>query len=163
MLYRIWKLTIKELIQLARDRLMAPFVLLGPLTELLMVAWSTSQGIEHLPTAVLDLDRSAASRGLIAAMVNTETFAPYAVETMDQITADIDGGRALAAWVIPRGFEANCWMRARTLRRCSSSWTAPTPCRHKRPPRWRKALSPAMDNRSPYSRSPGADASCRWR
>jgi len=105
-LYRIWKLTIKELIQLVRDRLLAPFVLLGPLAELLLIAWSTSQGIEHLPTAVLDLDRSAASRGMIAAMINTETFAPYFVETLDQITEDIHRGRALAAWIIPRGFEA---------------------------------------------------------
>jgi ABC-2 type transport system permease protein len=106
MLYRIWKLTIKELIQLMRDPLMAPFALLGPLTELLLIAWSTSQGIEHLPTAVLDLDRSTASRGLIAAMINTETFDPYSVETLDRVTEDIHQGRALAAWVIPRGFEA---------------------------------------------------------
>jgi ABC-2 type transport system permease protein len=106
MLYRVWKLMGKELIQLVRDRLMAPFVLLGPLAELLLIAWSTSQGIEHLPTAVLDLDRSAASRGLIAAMINTETFDPYFVETLDQVTEDVHRGRALAAWVIPRGFEA---------------------------------------------------------
>jgi ABC-2 type transport system permease protein len=106
MLYRIWKLTVKELIQLVRDRLLAPFVLLGPLSELLLIAWSTSQGIEHLPTAVLDLDRSAASRGVIVAMTNTETFDPYYVETLNQITEDIHQGRALAAWVIPRGFEA---------------------------------------------------------
>jgi len=79
MLYRIWQLIIKEFIQLFRDRLLAPFVLLGPLTELLMVAWSTSQGIDHLPTAVLDLDQSDASRGLIAAMVNSETFDPYLI------------------------------------------------------------------------------------
>ena len=65
MFYRIWSLIVKELIQLWRDKLMMLFVLLGPLTELLMVAWSTSQGIDHLPTAVLDLDRTAASRGLV--------------------------------------------------------------------------------------------------
>jgi ABC-2 type transport system permease protein len=106
MWYRIWRLTVKELIQLARDRLLAPFVLLGPLTELLLVAWSTSQGIKHLPTVVLDLDHSTASRGLITAIVNTETFDPYAVETLDQATAEIQRGRALAAWIIPRGFEA---------------------------------------------------------
>jgi ABC-2 type transport system permease protein len=106
MLYRIWRLAVKELIQLVRDRLLGPFVLLGPLTELLLVAWSTSQGIKHLPTAVLDLDQTAASRGLITAMVNTETFDPYPVETLDQITSEIVSGRALAAWVIPRGFEA---------------------------------------------------------
>jgi len=106
MLYRIWNLIVKELIQLWRDRLMILFVLLGPLTEMLMVAWSTSQGINHLPTAVLDLDRTAASRGLITAMANTETFDPYFVETMDQVSDDVGGGRAMAAWVIPAGFQA---------------------------------------------------------
>lgn len=105
MIYRIWNLIVKEFIQLFRDRLLAPFVLLGPLTELLMVAWSTSQGIEHLPTAVLDLDHSNASRGLVTAMINTETFDPYFVDSLDQITVEIDRGRALAAWVIPPHFE----------------------------------------------------------
>jgi ABC-2 type transport system permease protein len=105
MLYRIWQLIIKEFIQLFRDRLLAPFVLLGPLTELLMVAWSTSQGIDHLPTAVLDLDQSNASRGLIAAMVNSETFDPYFVSSFNEITEEIDRGRALVAWTIPRGFQ----------------------------------------------------------
>jgi ABC-2 type transport system permease protein len=105
MIYRTWNLIVKEFIQLFRDRLLAPFVLLGPLSELLMVAWSTSQGIEHLPTAVLDLDHSHASRGLITAMANTETFDPYFVESLDQITMEIDRGRALAAWVIPPNFE----------------------------------------------------------
>ena len=106
MLFRIWNLIVKELIQLWRDRLMILFVLLGPLSELLMVAWSTSQGINHLPTAMLDLDRTAASRGLIAAVANTETFDPYFVETMDQVSDDVGGGRAMVAWVIPSGFQA---------------------------------------------------------
>jgi len=106
MLYRIWNLIVKELIQLRRDQLMVLFVLFGPLSEMLMVAWSTSQGIEHLPTAVLDLDRTVASRGLITAMINTETYDPYFVETMDQVTQDVSYGRALAAWVIPHGFQA---------------------------------------------------------
>ncbi len=106
MLFRIWNLIVKELIQLRRDKLMVLFVLLGPLSEMLMVAWSTSQGINHLPTAVLDLDHTAASRGLITAMANTETFDPYFVETMDQVSDDVGGGRAMAAWVIPAGFQA---------------------------------------------------------
>ena len=106
MLHRIWTLITKEFIQLFRDRLLAPFILLGPLSELLMVAWSTSQGIDHLPTAILDMDRSNASRGLITAMVNSETFDPYFVDSLDQITAEIDEGRAMAAWVIPPNFEA---------------------------------------------------------
>ncbi len=106
MLYRMRTLITKEFIQLFRDRLLAPFVLLGPLAELLMIAWSTSQGIDHLPTAVLDMDLSQASRGLVVAMENAETFDPYYVDSLDQVTDDIDGGRALAAWVIPAGFQA---------------------------------------------------------
>lgn len=105
MFQRIWNLTIKEFTQLFRDRLLAPLILLGPLAELLMIAWSSSQGINHLPTAVLDLDNSNASRGLIVAMKNSETFDPYFVENLDQVTSDIEHGRALAAWVIPHGFE----------------------------------------------------------
>ena len=106
MFYRTWILIRKEFTQLFRDRLLAPLVILGPLAELLMIAYSSSQGIEHLPTAVLDLDNTNASRGLIVAMENTETFDPYFVDNLDQVTADIEQGRALAAWVIPRGFEA---------------------------------------------------------
>ncbi|MCP5099486.1 MAG: ABC transporter permease [Chloroflexi bacterium] len=106
MFYRIRTLIKKEFIQLFRDRLLAPFVLFGPLLELLMIAYSTSQGIAHLPTAVLDLDSSAASRALITSMENTETFDPYYVASLDQITAEISSGRAMAAWVIPHGFQA---------------------------------------------------------
>jgi ABC-2 type transport system permease protein len=106
MFYRIWNLIIKEFTQLFRDRLLAPLVLLGPLSELVMIAWSSSQGIDHLPTAVLDLDNTGASRDLVVTMTNSETFDPYYVEHLDQITADVTSGRALAAWVIPHGFEA---------------------------------------------------------
>ncbi len=106
MLFRIWNLIRKEFIQLFRDRLLAPFVLLGPLSELLMVAWSTSQGIHYLPTAVLDLDMSPASRAIVVAMENTRTFDPYYVSSLDDITSDITTGHAMAAWVIPAGFQA---------------------------------------------------------
>ena len=37
---------------------------------------------------------------------NAETFDPYYVESLDQVTYDIDRGQALAAWVIPAGFQA---------------------------------------------------------
>ena len=106
MFYRLRTLITKEFIQLFRDRLLAPFILFGPLAELLLIAYSTSQGIDHLPTAVLDMDLSNASRGLVVAMENAETFAPYYVDSLDQVTYDIDRGRALAAWVIPAGFQA---------------------------------------------------------
>lgn len=105
MLHRIWKIIVKDFTQLARDRLLAPFVLLGPLAELLLVAWSTSQGIDHIPTAVLDQDYSTSSRRFVEAMANTETFDPYYVQNLDQIDRAIEGGGALVAWVIPADFQ----------------------------------------------------------
>lgn len=105
MLHRIWRLIVKDFTQLARDRLLAPFVLLGPLAELLLVAWSTSQGIDHIPTAVLDRDYSASSRRFVEAMANAETFDPYYVQTLDQIDEAIEDGSALVAWVIPPDFQ----------------------------------------------------------
>ncbi len=105
MLHRIWNLVHKEFIQLFRDRLLAPLVLFGPLAELLLIAWSTSQGIDHMPTAVLDMDNSESSRALIIAMANSETYDPYLVRSLDEISEEIGSGRAMAAWVIQPGFE----------------------------------------------------------
>ena len=93
MLTRIWTLAVKELLQLWRDKLILLFVLLGPVSELALVAWATSGDIEHIPTAVVDRDRSAASRELVQALENTETFdADYYVA---------DGGRGAGA--------GRCW------------------------------------------------------
>ena len=105
MFSRIWNLVHKEFIQLFRDRLLAPLVIFGPLVELLMIAWSTSQGIDHMPTAVLDLDNSSSSRALIIAMETSETYDPYIVHSLDEVTEEISSGRAMAAWVIQLGFE----------------------------------------------------------
>lgn len=105
MFSRIWNLVHKEFIQLFRDRLLAPLVIFGPLVELLMIAWSTSQGIDHMPTAVLDLDNSGSSRALIIAMETSETYDPYIVHSLDEVSDEISSGRAMAAWVIQSGFE----------------------------------------------------------
>jgi ABC-2 type transport system permease protein len=105
MFSRIWNLVHKEFIQLFRDRLLAPLVIFGPLVELLMIAWSTSQGIDHMPTAVLDIDNSSSSRALIIAMETSETYDPYIVHSLDEVSEEISSGRAMAAWVIQSGFE----------------------------------------------------------
>ncbi len=106
MLDRIWTLIIKEMTQLLRDRLMAPLVLLGPLLEMSLIAYSGSLPVEYLSTAVLDLDNSRTSRELVAAMENTRTFqARYYLTSLDEVPRYIDRGTAVAAIVIPRDFE----------------------------------------------------------
>jgi ABC-2 type transport system permease protein len=105
MLGRIWTLVIKELIQLRRNTLLWFMALFGALLETALVAYSGSVPIEHLPLAVLDRDRTGASRALVVALENTETFdANYYLTDIDEVRGLVDKGKATAAVVIPPGF-----------------------------------------------------------
>ena len=61
--------------------------------------------VNHVATAVLDLDRSQASRSLISHFIATGRFDIVDVaDGQDQITRDIDTGRATVAILIHAGF-----------------------------------------------------------
>jgi ABC-2 type transport system permease protein len=105
MLGRIWTLVIKELIQLRRNTLLWFMAVFGALLETALVAYSGSVPIEHLPMAVLDQDRTWASRALVVALENTETFdANYYLTDMGEVRRLIDRGKATAAVIIPHSF-----------------------------------------------------------
>jgi ABC-2 type transport system permease protein len=105
MLYRLWTLVIKEFIQLARNPLLVVLVTVGPLSEMVLIAWSTSAPIEDLPTAVVDLDRSQASRALLASLYNTQTFDfRFYLDDVEVAESLVETGRALGAVIIPADF-----------------------------------------------------------
>jgi ABC-2 type transport system permease protein len=105
MLRRISHLVTKELIHLRRDILLVSFIILGPVSELVLIAWATSADIEHLPTAIVDQDRSEASRALVVALENSETFdADYYPDSERGLHALIDAGTVAAGVLIPSGF-----------------------------------------------------------
>lgn len=105
MFYRIWMLIVKELIQLGRNKILAPLILIGPLAEMSLIAWATAAPIDHLPTAVVDLDRSVESRSLLTALYNTETFDfDFYLDHPGEATAHIEDGQAVAAIIIPTDY-----------------------------------------------------------
>lgn len=105
---RIWNLATKELLHLWRDKMILLFVFFGPISELALVAWATSGDIDHIPTAVVDHDRSAASRALIQALENTETFdADYYPGDEEEARVMVHAGTVLVAMLIPANFEEN--------------------------------------------------------
>ncbi len=105
MLNRIRQIVAKELIHLRRDVLLVSFLVLGPVSELMFVAWSTSSPIEQLPTAIVDRDHSEVSRGLVVALENSETFdASYYPDSEAELTRLLDDGSITAGVVIPPGF-----------------------------------------------------------
>jgi ABC-2 type transport system permease protein len=106
MLTRILNLAIKELLQLWRDKMILLFVFFGPVSELALVAWATSGDIAHIPTAIVDRDRSPTSRALVRALENTETFdAGYYPRDEQEARVLVDMGTVLVAVLIPPGFE----------------------------------------------------------
>jgi ABC-2 type transport system permease protein len=105
MLFRTWTLILKELIQLFRNPFLVFLVTLGPLTEMSMVAWSTAAPIEHLPTAVVDLDRSQESQELLYALYNTETFDfRYYLDSVDEVRSLVERGEVVGSLIIPAGY-----------------------------------------------------------
>jgi len=107
MLNRIWQLALKEFIHFSRDRLTTPFILLGPLLQLVLMAWATSKDIEHLSLVVFDQDRSQISRTLVTAVTNAGTLDVTAYpDSLEETQRLIEGGKATVALLIPPGFAA---------------------------------------------------------
>ncbi len=108
MLTRTWNLALKEMIQLWRDKMILIFIIVGPMSELALVAWATSGDIEHIPTAVVDRDQTPASRRLVRVLVNTDIFdADFYPKDEVEAQALVNAGTALVAVLIPAGFEAD--------------------------------------------------------
>ncbi|MDA8048933.1 MAG: ABC transporter permease [Rhodospirillales bacterium] len=102
---RLQAMLMKEFLELRRDR-WAMFRLVVPLLiQTLAFGYAATFTVRHVATALLDLDNSQASRGLISRFVATGRFNIVDVATRaSEITRDLDSGRATAAIVIHAGF-----------------------------------------------------------
>lgn len=114
MLARIWNLIHKELIQFRRDHLLTPFIILGPVLQMVMLASATATDASHLAFAVLDGDRSEASRQLITAFDNSAKLdLKYTLDSYEQGQFLIEGNEIYLALIIPPGFGAELESLAR--------------------------------------------------
>ena len=107
-LHRIWSLVIKELLQLRRDKLLMAFVLLGPLLELTLMGNLVGKGTENLPLAAVDLDRSQASRELIATLDRTDELLLRSYgDSVEQAREQMNRGEIAVIVVVPPGYAAS--------------------------------------------------------
>ncbi len=108
MLHRIWMLVLKEMLQLGRNKIMAPLIIIGPVLEMSLVAWATSAPVHHLPTAIVDLDHSNASRTFLTALHNSETFDfDYVLDSPAEVTSYLESGQVVAGIVISADYGQN--------------------------------------------------------
>lgn len=98
----VWAIAVKDLRQFLRDRALLFFMLMLPVMQLLLLAQATARGINDVPIAVLDYDRSSESRALIALLSASERFAVSMYpQTWEEGERAIELGDVYAMMIIP--------------------------------------------------------------
>ncbi len=95
----------KEVRQLARDPRTLFVLLAMPALLVLLFGFVLTLDVRHVPLAVLDRDRTRASRDAIAALTSGELFdLAAALDSDADVVPALDAGRAALVLVFPRGF-----------------------------------------------------------
>jgi ABC-2 type transport system permease protein len=105
---RVLALIVKELLAVLKDA-KSRVVLIGPpLIQLVVFGYAASYDLNKVPFAVVDHDRSSASRDLVARFAGSPAFAEVASLDSDRDVADlIDSRRVAMALVIDPRFARN--------------------------------------------------------
>lgn len=103
---RIYALTRKELLAILKDPRGRASVLLPPILQCIVFAYTATYDLNDVPYAVLDQDRSEASRELLAGLDGTGVFHCVAyLDRAEDLRTQITERRALVAIQIDRDFE----------------------------------------------------------
>jgi ABC-2 type transport system permease protein len=104
-LYGFKSVAYKEMLHLHRDPTTLVFAIIIPLIQLLMFGYAVDFDVRHIPTVVVDNDRSMESRDYIASLQNTQYLRVIGyVDTPDQAVADLRQNSAKVAVIIPPDF-----------------------------------------------------------
>jgi len=106
--YVLFRVLVKEILQLRADRRMIGMMVMGPLIQLVVLGFAANLDVNDIPMLVVDRDRSAQSRDLVDRFVGSGYFRFVGAE--DSV-ADIDpwlvGGSAQIALVVDSGYGAD--------------------------------------------------------
>ena len=105
MLTRPLAIAVKELRQLRRDRLTLAMTVVLPLAQLLLFGYAINTDVRHIPTVVLDQDRSAQSRDLPRSLAASGFYDIVGqVREYSEIGRSFRTGAARVALVIPADY-----------------------------------------------------------
>ncbi|MCC6526072.1 MAG: ABC transporter permease [Polyangiaceae bacterium] len=94
----------KELLQAFRDRRMMAVVLGIPVLQLTLLGFAANIELIHAATAVVDDDRSTASRAFVEGLAADDTFVVERLDSVAEAEAALTANRATVAVVIRRGY-----------------------------------------------------------
>jgi ABC-2 type transport system permease protein len=106
MLIRILSITRKEFLHIVRDPRTLAVMFLIPIVELLLLGYAATTDVKHLGMAVLDHDRTPASRQLVEAYRSSGYFdVAMQVAGEQEMAQAMDRGTVRAGLLIPAGYE----------------------------------------------------------
>ena len=104
-MYVLWRVIVKELLQIRRDRRMIPVIFVSPVVMIVVFGFAVNTDVTHVPVVLVDQDRSVASRDLVTRFVRSGYFEVVGTEERAE---DVDRwlvtSRAQLGLVIGPGF-----------------------------------------------------------
>ena len=96
----------KEFIQIKRDKASVGIIIVMPLMMMFLFGYAVTTNVDHISVAVLDQDKSAASRELVDDFRESTYFDfNYYVTSQTEIRELIDAGRVKAGFVITANYQ----------------------------------------------------------
>ena len=101
----LWRMIVKEFLQLRQDKKLIPMLFVGPLFQLLALGYAANLDVSDIPMLVVDQDRSRASRDLLERFVGSGYFRVVGTEdTVDRVEPWLVDNRAQLALVVAAGY-----------------------------------------------------------
>lgn len=97
---------VKEVRQTARDRRVMALITLAPLMQLFLLGFAVNFDVRHVPTVVVDRDKTAESRDYARSQLAGDTL-DLKAEVSDELAAEeaLERGEASVALIFPRDFQ----------------------------------------------------------
>jgi ABC-2 type transport system permease protein len=106
-MYVLWRIVVKEFLQLRQDRKMLPAIFVAPVIQLVIFGFAVNTDVAHVPMLLVDQDRTSASRALVDRFVRSGYFDVVgSVDTTESVDRWLTAGKAQVALVIAHGYGA---------------------------------------------------------
>lgn len=106
-LTRLLALMRKEGLQIVRDRRTLALIFIMPVMQLLLLGYAATSDVRNIPLAVLDQDKSPASRKLLDSFRTADYFRQaFDVTSEDELRTLIDSGHARTGLIIPPDYSS---------------------------------------------------------
>lgn len=105
MLERLYRMLVKEFIQVLRNPRMRGVLFVMPVAQIIIIGYAVNTDVRHVAMAVYDLDRTPATRDLIARFEGSGCFdVVRRITSEPEVQKVLDSGEAKAVLRLNRGF-----------------------------------------------------------